>query len=240
YGIGLTADFDAARGAVFMRRGEPASLGSFGSLVDRGLARIVPIVRNSRRPGARQVVVHINDGFNNTLFDNLDAVNELKAEGATVIVVSLPNLAGDHLAENAIRPYASTPAHYLVADREAPLREAINRVLRHAASAACLGYNLAPEVSAGSSTYLPDLTQAWVPGASYTDDRAPGNPAPGYRAPGNPGYLFSWTQVSGPAPAEFSDARTLNPSISFPVAGAYQLQLSVSDGQLTGRDRITI
>ncbi|MBD2112833.1 MULTISPECIES: LamG domain-containing protein [Cyanophyceae] len=49
-----------------------------------------------------------------------------------------------------------------------------------------------------------------------------------------------WQQLSGPAPAVLKDAAKPSTSAEFPGAGTYVLELSASDGRLTGRDTVTV
>ncbi|MBW4482226.1 MAG: LamG domain-containing protein [Tildeniella torsiva UHER 1998/13D] len=49
-----------------------------------------------------------------------------------------------------------------------------------------------------------------------------------------------WKQLSGPAPAVLKDASKPSTSAEFPAAGTYVLELSASDGRLTGRDTVTV
>jgi hypothetical protein len=66
---------------------------------------------------------------------------------------------------------------------------------------------------------------------SATDD---GNPDP-------PGSLtFTWSQVSGPGSVSFSSTNVLDPTVSFPAAGIYVLQLTADDSEITPSDQVTI
>src|SRR5258705_6452257 len=49
-----------------------------------------------------------------------------------------------------------------------------------------------------------------------------------------------WSQVSGPAPASFSDAYSLTPTVSFPQPGVYVLQLRVFTNSGSAVDTVTI
>ncbi|MCP4501282.1 MAG: hypothetical protein GY822_15085 [Deltaproteobacteria bacterium] len=46
--------------------------------------------------------------------------------------------------------------------------------------------------------------------------------------------------MSGPAVAQFADSSLANSSVSFPVAGDYELQLSASDGELSASDTMLV
>jgi hypothetical protein len=49
-----------------------------------------------------------------------------------------------------------------------------------------------------------------------------------------------WKQVSGPAPAVLKTPSKATTQVEFPTAGAYVLELSASDGRLTGSDAVTV
>ncbi|PSN79918.1 hypothetical protein C8B47_09195 [filamentous cyanobacterium CCP4] len=49
-----------------------------------------------------------------------------------------------------------------------------------------------------------------------------------------------WKQLSGPAAAVLRDAANPSTEAEFPEAGTYVLELSASDGRLTGRDTVTV
>lgn len=52
---------------------------------------------------------------------------------------------------------------------------------------------------------------------------------------------YTWSQISGPGVSVFApNANALNPTVTFPTAGTYVLQLSVFDGQFTVTDTVTI
>ena len=58
---------------------------------------------------------------------------------------------------------------------------------------------------------------------------------------GQPAALtFSWTQVTGPGTATLSSGTSATAGASFPVAGTYVLQLTVSDSSLTSTDDVTV
>lgn len=49
----------------------------------------------------------------------------------------------------------------------------------------------------------------------------------------------NWKQVSGPAPAAFEDAQAARTHVVFPAPGQYVLELTGSDGELSGSTRVT-
>jgi len=82
--------------------------------------------------------------------------------------------------------------------------------------------NQAPVVSAGfyNSISLPTNSLTLTPYVS--DDGLPNNT-----------LTVAWTQVNGPAPVTFTNPNQASTSVTFPIAGTYQLRLTVSDSQLT-------
>ncbi len=50
----------------------------------------------------------------------------------------------------------------------------------------------------------------------------------------------SWTQVSGPAPARFENSNAARTHAIFPAAGAYVLELTATDSELTTSARVTV
>jgi CubicO group peptidase (beta-lactamase class C family) len=51
---------------------------------------------------------------------------------------------------------------------------------------------------------------------------------------------IAWTVVSGPGTVTFQNANAADTTATFPAVGAYELQLSASDGQFTSRDFIIV
>jgi hypothetical protein len=51
---------------------------------------------------------------------------------------------------------------------------------------------------------------------------------------------LAWSTASGPAAATFSDSTNLSTAAAFPIAGAYVLRLTASDGVLSGFDEVTV
>lgn len=50
----------------------------------------------------------------------------------------------------------------------------------------------------------------------------------------------AWKQVSGPGPVQFEDASAARTHARFPVAGAYVLELSATDSELSASTRVTV
>jgi hypothetical protein len=90
--------------------------------------------------------------------------------------------------------------------------------------------NTAPVVNAGADRTV-TLPAATTLAATATDDGRPSPPA---------ALTRSWTRVSGPGTVTFSSSTSLTPSVTFSVAGAYVLRLTVSDSALTTFDDIGI
>ncbi|MCP5016448.1 MAG: hypothetical protein GY938_14470 [Ketobacter sp.] len=89
--------------------------------------------------------------------------------------------------------------------------------------------NQAPMVDAGDDATLLLPTYELMLSGSAADDGLPA------------GTLTStWSQVSGPDSVVFSDAYSLSPTATFPMEGVYELELSVSDGELSVVDTVTV
>ncbi len=90
--------------------------------------------------------------------------------------------------------------------------------------------NVAPSVDAGldATITLPSDTVALE--GTVTDDGLPS---------GNT-LAVTWTKVSGPGEVAFGNAQSAATSATFSLDGVYVLQLTVSDGALSGRDTVTI
>ncbi|MEO8609209.1 MAG: choice-of-anchor Q domain-containing protein [Chloroflexota bacterium] len=91
--------------------------------------------------------------------------------------------------------------------------------------------NQAPSVNAGDdqNTQLPSASVSLAGTAS--DD---GLPLPA-------SLTYTWTAINTPpGPVVFSAANALSTNATFTVAGTYTLQLSVSDGQLSSSDTVTV
>jgi hypothetical protein len=75
------------------------------------------------------------------------------------------------------------------------------------------------------------LAESILLSAGYQDD---GLPSP-------PGVVqFEWGQLEGPALASFSATNVPAPTVSFPVAGRYLLQLTVTDGEFVATDQLEV
>ena len=89
--------------------------------------------------------------------------------------------------------------------------------------------NTPPVVNAGPDQQI-TLPATATMAATVTDD---GLPPPA-------GLTYLWTTDSGPTNAGFSSATVEDPTVTFPLAGTYVLQLTASDGQLTGFDTVQV
>lgn len=90
--------------------------------------------------------------------------------------------------------------------------------------------NQAPSVDAGADlTITLPVDSVFLDGA-VTDDGLPDPPV----------VMTLWSQVSGPGTVDFVDASAVDTTASFSEAGTYVLQLEADDGELIGRDEITI
>jgi hypothetical protein len=91
--------------------------------------------------------------------------------------------------------------------------------------------NTAPTVNAGPDQSITLPQNSVTLSGTASDD---GFPIP-------PGQLtFTWSKVSGPGTVTFSSPSALSTTATFSQAGTYVLQLSASDGALSGNDTLTV
>ncbi len=92
-----------------------------------------------------------------------------------------------------------------------------------------------PPLTTGRVDAGPDQTITLPDGAvldgTVTDDGLPDPPGT---------VRTTWSQVSGPGTATFADANAVDTTASFSEVGAYVLQLTADDGELTDSDDVTI
>jgi hypothetical protein len=88
--------------------------------------------------------------------------------------------------------------------------------------------NAAPKVNAGLDQVL-TLPASAILNGLVTDDGLP-----------NHKLSVRWSKVSGPGTVTFIDSTSAKTTATFPVAGSYVLNLSVSDGAATANDNISI
>ncbi len=94
-------------------------------------------------------------------------------------------------------------------------------------TSATLG-NQSPVVKAGvDKTIAPNASVSLV--GKVTDDGLPNNT-----------LSTQWRQVSGPGTTTFANAKALNTSATFSKTGSYVLRLRATDGELVGRDELTV
>ena len=87
--------------------------------------------------------------------------------------------------------------------------------------------NLPPTTDAGPDQTITLPTGALLDGTSADD---------GQLAP----LTFAWTQVSGPGTAQFANANQEDTSVTFSVAGVYELRLTVTDGEHASTDTLFV
>ncbi len=90
--------------------------------------------------------------------------------------------------------------------------------------------NIAPQVNAGvdQAVSLSAIDTQLTP--TVSDDDLPEGAT----------LSYTWAQKSGEGTVTFSDASIENPTVTFDAIGVYELELSVSDGELSASDTITI
>jgi hypothetical protein len=88
------------------------------------------------------------------------------------------------------------------------------------------GVNTAPNVGARAEVTRAAILQLH---GSVQDDITPSE-----------NLTVRWTRVSGPGSVEFADPSTVNTTATFTVPGTYVLRLTVSDGQYTVSDEVTV
>jgi hypothetical protein len=88
--------------------------------------------------------------------------------------------------------------------------------------------NTAPVVNAGvdQAITLPDIATL---NGTVTDDGLP-----------SASVTHAWSLIAGPDSVTFSTPTSLETSVSFTTAGSYVLRLTVSHGQLTTTDEVTV
>ena len=90
--------------------------------------------------------------------------------------------------------------------------------------------NTAPLVDAGADRIL-TLPNSIALQGSFSDDGLPNPPG---------AVTVSWSQFSGPGTASFGDTTSPTSTVSFDVAGEYVLRLTVSDGEFSTSDDVTV
>ncbi|HEX9986266.1 MAG TPA: discoidin domain-containing protein [Thermoanaerobaculia bacterium] len=90
--------------------------------------------------------------------------------------------------------------------------------------------NIAPAVNAGADATITDPVNTTALNGSVTDDGIPSGVT----------VTRSWTQVSGPAAANFADATAASTNVSFTAYGVYVLRLTANDTELTSTDDVVV
>lgn len=89
--------------------------------------------------------------------------------------------------------------------------------------------NQSPTVHAGDDASLTLPNDTVMLSGQVGDDGLPGS-----------GLVSSWTQLSGPSSAQFSNSASPTGSVTFLTAGTFVLQLESSDGELSASDTVTV
>ncbi len=92
------------------------------------------------------------------------------------------------------------------------------------------GGNQSPSVNAGPNQTITLPASATMAG-SASDDGLPNPPNT---------VTITWSQVSGPGSANFTNVNSLTTTVSFPQAGTYVLRLTADDSQLSSTSDVTM
>ena len=174
------------------------------------------------RPAATPVIIFISDG-GNTGPDYTAALAALKAAGIHIVSVGM----GPSVDANVMRQIATSQNDYFYA----PTTTELSWVYSYVNHDLCTNTN--PLVSAGGNqgfyeVRLPDLLT--LNGEVHDVNGVAGDSR----------LSSQWTEVSGPAPATFTDASSPVTQVLFTEPGTYVLELSATDGFLNFADRATI
>lgn len=161
-----------------------------------------------------------------------DTIYEMSKDGFLVNAIDISAAGANDPADVVLAPGSADPGRmnlYVVArgeDNDGDPFENDGMLYEMSADLPPIG-NLAPIADAGpnQSVTLPAL--ATVSGGARDD--------------GLPGALTtSWTQVSGPGTASFTDPSSATTTVSFSTAGIYVLRLTADDGELQDEDDVTV
>ncbi|MCF6238791.1 MAG: hypothetical protein L3J79_08285, partial [Candidatus Marinimicrobia bacterium] len=169
-----------------------------------------------------QVIIHINDAPE---FSDFSAGQEARDLNIRLVMIAVPN-DRQVAVEAPYRMMATTPADYFYVETAEQVETVYNAIAR----SFCAIANTAPEVYAGQTLWLSDLSAQVRMQASYQDD---GNPTTG-------AISFSWQMLDGPGVVSFDSSAVLNPEVTFSQPGIYLLELNVSDGQYSARDCVNV
>ena len=116
-------------------------------------------------------------------------------------------------------------------DNNADPNENDGKVYEFALGAAPPASNQSPIVSAGNDLTITDFNVFLD--ATANDDRLPDPPA---------ALTYTWSQISGPGTATFSDPNAEDTTVNFPnsVFGEYVFSLEASDSELSSSDEVTV
>lgn len=116
-------------------------------------------------------------------------------------------------------------------DNNADPNENDGKVYEFSLGAAPPANNQSPIVSAGNDLTITDFSVFLD--ATVNDDGLPDPPA---------ALTYTWSQISGPGTATFSDPNAEDTTVDFPnsVFGEYVFSLEASDGELSSSDEVTV
>ncbi|WP_193214050.1 PKD domain-containing protein [Luteolibacter marinus] len=220
----ITSDLNLAAEKLVQPQGEPGTYGSFQpSNIDKGIQGALDhLLANPRETPADRAIVLFGDGAGP--YADI-AAREAREAGVRVVVIAFSN-GIDPIDSVNMELQATVPADFLAA-QSLPQTEVLLASLQRTLS---LDVNRPPVVNAGNGMWLPDLNEQLILRGSYQDDGLPWDSQSSVR----------WEQVAGSGIATISDDSILTPRVTFDTAGEYRLKLTVSDGESSSSDIVTV
>ncbi|HKE70733.1 MAG TPA: hypothetical protein VKB55_15845, partial [Nocardioidaceae bacterium] len=235
-------DYDSATGSIFtvdgvntqvfrIQRGPDGQFGTF----DDVRSNFDIAVYGARDPegigydSVRDTIVVVDDGS--------DTIYELDKSGGLLNTISTTSASMVAAAGLAVAPGSTNPSirtYYVVArgeDNDSHPTENDGRMYELSASLPPVGStNQPPQVSAGpdQSVILP--ASASLDG-TVTDDGRPNPPG---------AVTASWSKVTGFGTVTFGNPNAVDTTATFSDPGTYTLRLTVSDGEVTVADDVTV
>ncbi|HET9725058.1 MAG TPA: hypothetical protein VFR44_14615 [Actinomycetota bacterium] len=163
---------------------------------------------------------------------NTNTIFEMSKDGFLVNAIDISAAGANDPADVVLAPGSSDPGrmnYYFVArgeDNDGNPLENDGKLYEMSVDLPPIG-NLAPIADAGANQSVTLPAQATMAGSARDD--------------GLPGALTTtWTKVSGPGTATFTDPSSPTTTVSFSSAGIYVLRLTADDGALQDADDVTV